>query len=113
MQRETKTIETPIGKHKVEMYTYLLGREKRALTNVFLNGDFDFDAEENKVKKMDYGLIDKAEDLAFTTVVVSIDDSKEDILNKILDMRNEDMVFVKNAVNEITSTKLDEEKKTA
>lgn len=112
MNRETKTITTPIGQDKVELYTYVTGREKRALTNLFLNANFDFDTEAGKVKNLDYKVIDIAQDLAFTTVVVSINDNKENILTTLLDMRDEDMKFIVAEVNKVTNGPLTEEKKT-
>lgn len=113
MQRETKTFETLIGKNQVEIKTYLTGREKRALTNVFLTSELNFDPDNGSVKGMNAELIDKAQDLAWQTVIVSIDGSNENIVDKILDMRVEDYNQVIEEVNKITSVKQSEEKKTS
>lgn len=112
-ERETTSFETPIGKQSIVIKTYLTGREKRELTNVYLTGGIDFNAETNNVKGIDYKIVDKAQDLAWRTVIVSIDGKKDgeiDIVNTILDMRSEDYDFVVSKVNELTTTS--KEKKT-
>lgn len=111
MDRETKVIETPVSKQKVEIKTYLTGRERRALTNVFI-GKVDF-SQEGKVNNIDSTVLDKAQDLAWETVIVSVDGSNENIVDKVLDMRIDDYNFVIAEVNKITSVKDFEEKKTA
>ncbi len=113
MERETKIIETPIGKDKVEVKTYLNGREKRQLTNIYLSGDIQVSLENHDVKGIKPEFMDKAQDLAWSLVVVSINGSKENIVDTILDMRSEDYDFVVAAVNDITSNKSFEQKKTA
>ena len=115
MERETITIKTPISGTILILNTYLTGREKRALTNIYLTGDMEFDTEEGKVKKMDYSLIDKAQDLAFKTIIVSIDGKIEgeiSIIETILDLREDDMKFVIKEVDKVTNPKEEEEKKT-
>lgn len=112
-ERETISFETPISKQIVVVKTYLTGREKRDLTNVYLTGGIDFNAETNNVKGIDYKIVDKAQDLAWRTVIVSIDGKKDgeiDIVNTILDMRSEDSDFIIAKVNELITTKT--EKKT-
>jgi hypothetical protein len=112
MDRETTTITTPVGKQTLVLKTYLTGREKRDLTNVYLSGKIDFNAETQDVKGIDAGIIDKAQNLAWQTVVVSIDGKTENVVDTILDMRSDDFDFVVAEVNKITSPKITEEKKT-
>lgn len=109
MNRETKIIETPKGKQKVEIKTYITGREKRELTNVYLSGDMKFNADSKDIAGINANLMDKAQDLALTTIVVSIDGIKENILQTILDMRSEDSDFIFKSVDEVQ--KGDPEKK--
>ena len=105
MDRETKTIETPISKQSVVLYTFLLGREKRALTNVFLGKSLNISLDSQNVTGIDSAVIEQAQELGWKTVVVSIDGSKENIVETILNMRSEDYDFVVAAVNELTSQK--------
>lgn len=112
MNRETKIIETPIGKHKIEIKTYLTGREKRAITNVYLESGIEVSPDSESVKGITPEFIDKAQDLAWNTIVCSIDGNAENIVNTILDMRIEDYEFVVSEVNKITTGSSFEEKKT-
>jgi len=111
-ERETKVIITPAGKHEVEVKTYLTGREKRALTNIYLKGNLSFNMEDKDVKGFQGDVIEQAENLAWQTVVVSINHKPENIIETILDMRAEDYQFIVKAVNEIIADKDFTEKKT-
>ena len=117
MERETKTIILPITKIEIEINTYVTGREKRALTNLYLGGNLDYDMDNQKVKGLNMEIVDKAQDLAWKTVVVSFGGKKEgedgfSIVDAILDLRAGDYQFVVDAVNEITTDKSFEKKKT-
>lgn len=111
MNRETKTIETPIGHNKVEIKTYLTGRERRRLTDVYLESGIDVNADTHEIKGLKADLINKAQNVAWEVVVVSIDGSTENIIDTILDMRSEDTEFIVTEVNKITSNTSFEEKK--
>jgi hypothetical protein len=116
MERETKIIITPVGKKNIEIHTYITGREKRALTNVYLDGKLGFDIENQKVDNISHDMIDKAQDLAFKTCVVSIDGKKDgeiQLVEAILDLQSPDYDFVVAEINKVTTGTLDEEKKTA
>jgi len=110
MERETKTITTPIGKQEVVIKTYLTGGEKRALTDVYLNSGMKFDVETSNVKDLDLSIVNKAQDVAWETVIVSIAGSSENIIKNILDMRSDDTDFITKSVNEITADPSTEKK---
>ncbi len=115
MDRETKTIETPAGKHKVEIKTYLIGREKRALTNIYLSKDMSVNTEDKQITGFaNRNIIEEAENLALQTMIVSIDGKhdgddvegiKFSLIDCVLDMRSEDYDFIVNAINDVTSEK--------
>ena len=111
MDREIKTIKTPIDGHEVAIKTYLTGREKRALTSVFLKGGLSFDIS-GEIKGLQGSIYEEAENLLFQTIVVSIDGKAEDIVNTILNMRAEDYQFIVNEVNKVSKDATFEEKKT-
>lgn len=120
MNRETKTIQTPSGK-TIVLNSYITGRERRALTNVYLSGGLNFDFTGENVKGLDAALVDKAQDLAFRTVIVSFDGHKDgdtvdgkqfSIVDAILDLHDADTQFIIKAVNEVTTDKSFAEKKT-
>ena len=86
------------------LQAWINGREKRALRKPFL--------EEMKISMSDgvpktddiktSELIEKAEDMAITTIIVSINGSTENILKTILDMKEKDYSFVIEEINKIS-----------
>ena len=103
-QRDTITIETPADKHSVILNAYITGREKRNLNNIFQAwqvglGDKGMISDKKDTK----GMIENAENEAIKTVVVSVDGISENVLDKVLDMKSDDYVFVIKKINEITS----------
>jgi len=81
MNRETKTIKTPVGQKEVVINSYMTGREKRELFKQ--DGDKNYDTKSIKM------------------CVMSIDGNKENILDNVLDMHGKDYDFV---LDEITNT---------
>lgn len=115
-QRETKSVVTPVGKDTVVLNSWITGREKRAISQVYLDGaSFDASVTDKdgglKTTVFKGDLVNKAQDASILAVVVSINDKKEDIVNTLLDMRAEDYEFVINEINKITSPKDEEELK--
>ncbi len=111
MNRETTKFETPTGKQQIEIKTYITGKEKRDLTNIYLSGDISFSTESQNIKGISATLVDKAQDLALQLIVVSIDGETEGLVQKILDMRSEDYDFIVKKVDEVQKG-TSEEKKT-
>ena len=111
MERETYTVTTPSGKHNVTLKTYITGREKRSLTNVFLNGDLQFSASGADIKGLKGGLVEQAEDLGFNTVIVSIDGQSANIVETVLNMHAQDYEFIVKEVNKVTSDQIGNEVK--
>lgn len=105
MPRETKKITTPLSAQVVELRTYLIGREKRALQNIFLGKNLAVSLDAQNITGIDAEVLEKAQELAWNTVIASIDGNAENIVEKVLDMRSEDYEFVLAAVNEITAEK--------
>jgi len=103
MSRETKIVETPISKVKIEMRSWITGREKRALKSVFLeNVKID---ESGKTLNIGNSadIVNQAENKTIEIVIVSIDKETKGILDKVLDMRAGDFDFVMGEINKITA----------
>jgi len=112
-ERETITIETPIEKHQVVLKSYLTGREKRSITSVFLrNAQIDAVGKDTAIKGMTGSVVEEAENTALSTVIVSIDGTAENIVERVLDMHSGDYAFLVSEVNKITSD-VETQKKTA
>lgn len=75
MTRSTKTIETPIEKHKIVVYEYLTGGDKR----VIISAGEDRDSQLNAMVK---------------SLIVSVDGITEDILQQIDNMHGKDFDFI-------------------
>lgn len=78
-ERETMELTTPQGKHKVIMYSYITGYETR------------------EIRKQGFGEMEdreKAEDVMIKVLVISINGSDKNILNKILKMRGKDYSYI-------------------
>ena len=105
MERETQLITTPTGR-SVELKTYITGREKRAIESVYYR-DVEMTATggEQTVKGFKAAAIEEAQNTAIATVVVSIDGSPDDILNRVLEMKLEDYEAVLAAIEEVTAGK--------
>ena len=95
--RETKIVTTPVGKQKVVLHTYVTGREKRQLRDIYLD-----------TTTTDGQKFNAAQDTAWNIIIVSIDGNTENIVDTILNMHNEDTAFLTDTVNEVTT----EQKKT-
>ena len=104
---ETKIIETPIGKRKIELKCWLTGRDRRAIESVFYEEiDISVSGEKPDVKGIKGGIINRAQDKLIETVVVSIDGSGDNILNTVLDMHDDDFSFLIKEIDEITKKKI-------
>lgn len=90
--RPTKTIETPEGKHKVVLYEYANGGDKRALGGLKESGLIE-------------ALIER--------LVVSINGSEENLLDLVDLMHGKDFDFIATELAEVLSnSSLSQEKKT-
>ena len=109
--RETKTVTTP-GGAVIELKTYITGREQRQLTGIFMKDGLNIDIETQKITGIKSGVADLHQDEAFKIVVVSVNGSKENIIDTILDMRAEEYEFIVKEINKVTSTEAQQKKTT-
>lgn len=120
MERETKEIVTPVSNQKVVIKEWLTGRERRAIRSVFLK-DMDISLSElegaegaeniTRGSNVKANVLEEAENAAIENIVVSVDDKTENVLDTILDMREEDFDFVIKQINAIRESEEDEETK--
>ena len=111
---ETKIVTTPVDKYKIELKSFITGREKRELKSVYLRGmKVDVESAGAKAEDVDMAKItNDAEDRALITMIVSINGEKNkikigdheavDILDAILSMNSKDYDFVVEEVNKIS-----------
>lgn len=106
--RPTKEITLTGTDKKITLYTYITGREKRELDNVFLKDVGKVKVGHIDQTEIDVGAADTAQDAAFRLVVRAID-GKEDgvdgfnIVSEILDLPNSDFQQLIGEINKVTS----------
>lgn len=101
MERETKTITTPKGKHKIILKTWLTGGERREIINLYVeNRD-----EGEKVKNVP---INKIQDKIIEMNIVSVNDKKENFVEDVVNMHESDYYFILGQIDEV---RIEEDKK--
>ena len=105
-ERETKEVTTP-GGHTIVLRTYLTGREANELKAV-MYGAFKMnmdDAQSGKVgmEKVSGEFMIEQEQKAIGILLVSLDGTTEDTLNRLLDLPQTDYDAVKEEVEKITN----------
>jgi len=113
MERETKTITTPMGGSSVVIKTYLIGSEKRALQGIFTSEmQIKSMGDVPQLEGLKGNVVELYENKALTTVIVSIDGKPDNIIEIVLAMRAEDYDFVVREIYKIINAAKFEEKKT-
>jgi len=115
MDRETKIVTSPSG-HKVELKTYITGRELEAIENVLYNGIKTSAIIDNELNKKASVKLDTENFLIEQThktiemVIVSIDEQKENIVERTLDLKKDDYIFIIAEIEKVTNDKVEKKK---
>lgn len=113
VKRETKKYTTPSGK-EVELKTYITGREKRSIQNIFLGKiEMSVSGKETQLSKINGDLVEQAENKSIEVIVVSVGGNTENVVDLVLDLRAEDYDFVIKEINLLTAKKEEEDTPTA
>lgn len=112
MSREVKVITTQNGT-KVEVYTYITGREAREVSNVFLEGmKFQVGADgQTKTNEVSAAIGSQAQDKAIELLVKSVNGATDKVLATVLDLPKADFDEVIAEIDKI-QTGLTAQKKT-
>ena len=126
---DIKIIETPTDKHKIEIKTWLSAKDYRALDESMMPPEMEVkltteDIEKirkdpslkDKIKPTEFmikgkdaiAITKKEEDTKISVAVVSIDDSKEKILETVLTFKKDDFEFILTEIDKV----IEGEKKT-
>ncbi len=104
-KRETKIFETSRG-HKVEIKTYLTGREFNEIQAVYLQDvKLDTVGQEIKLSGFNPSAEQKANNRTIELLAVSFDGSSDDILNKVLDLPHDEYDEVIAQLSEVSGKK--------
>ena len=100
MDRETKEIKS--GNHTVIVKTYLTAGERRVLRNVLLaNLKFDLQEEKPDIKDFSPELLEQIENKTIEQVIVSFDGSSENILQRMLELKEKEFDDIMIEINKI------------
>ena len=117
-EREYKDIRTPTGGVVVKLKSWLTAREKRDIRSAFMDGlnlSLDTDEKETKEFAQNYSMkgevLTALQDKKITNVVVEVDGKTTNVLNALLDMRDEDFNFVMEEVNKVSDDAKEADKK--
>jgi hypothetical protein len=98
-ERETRVLETPNG-HKVELKSYLTGRELRQIQALYVD-ESKIEEGQEKLSNLSGALALKAEDKLIEMAVISLDGKDGDLIDRILDLKGEDYTPIKLALTEL------------
>ena len=90
-----KELITPSGDHKLLVRTYLTGEDRRANRRMILKIN-----DEGKSATVEG--IEEAENFMIKEIILKVDGSNEDIVEKVLKFKAEDYDFIVDTVNEIS-----------
>lgn len=99
----THKITTPIGSEEVEIKSWITGREAEYIDELMYEA---MAVKADMTGKADIGNIDLKKMISETnhrkieTFVLAVSSVKEDILNKVLDMHEEDTHFILDAIED-------------
>jgi len=110
-ERETVEFTTKSGQNKVVLNTYLTRRERRKIKNALFGGkEIAVDGKKDIKASINMELTDVAEDETFNAMIVELNGSNENILDRMLEMSDVEADEIKAKIDELTSP-ADEEKK--
>ena len=102
MEQKTKKITTPIAKVIIELKEWVTGGEYRDIKNmIFKEMKIQTIGSEAKIEPMNGNFMELVENKELETVIVSVNDKKEDILKNILSLPTKDYLFIKAEVKKI------------
>jgi hypothetical protein len=103
MSPNTHKITTPVGKAEVEIKSWITGREAEFIDELMYEA---VAVKADMAGKADIGNVDFKKIIADTahrkieTFVISIGDSKENILDAVLNMHEDDYKFILDSIDE-------------
>lgn len=101
--RETKTITTKSG-ISVEVHSYVTGRDRKVINEALLTGA---QLTEGEAPKIDGLAISRAQEAALKALVVSLNGSRDNVYENLLDLRDSEYNEVVEAVNAVTANAKD------
>ncbi len=102
--RTTKIITLPKSQVKIEVYDYITGGEKRKMNDLLLSQS-SIDTSTSTIKgDIPLSLVAQVNDLALSFLIKSIDDSVDNITDKVNEFRSDDYDYLIAEINKITNS---------
>lgn len=109
--RETVEFQTKSKQNKVVLHTFLTRRERRAIKNALFGGkEIAVDGKNDMKATISMELTDVAEDVTFQKMIVSLNGSDENILERMLELPDNEADEIKAKIDELTGGADDEKK---
>lgn len=106
MERETKTFKTTSGQNTLILYAYATGREVRAIDTKYISAmKVDIKSGEPSMNDVNMSVMYDAENLMIQHIVVSLNDSKDNIIERILDLPQDEYAEIIKELSSITKKK--------
>jgi hypothetical protein len=106
MERETIKVISPIGKHEVILNAWITGRARREIQRPFMTAmNVSVKEGEPEIESKNSAVLEEVENKTIELTVVSVNGKTDDVLNSVLNMRNQDFNFILKKIDEITSEK--------
>lgn len=101
---ETRKYELPVTKKVVELKPYITGRDSEYIQEPILSSmDMSFDARAKNVStgKMDGKAVQEMQRRELQSYLVALDDNRDNLLDRVLDLPQPDYDFVKERIEDI------------
>jgi len=110
-QRETVEFKTKSGQNTAVLNTYLTRRERRAIKNAMFGGkEISVDGKNDVKASISMEATDLAEDKTFELVIVELNGSKEGILERMLELPDDEAGEIKEEIDRLTNPEQDPKK---
>lgn len=104
--RETVVFKTKSGAHTAELVTYFTRRERRDVKNaLFGANEISVDGKNDVKASVNMANTDLAEDAAIRLGVLKLDDSNENVVERFLELPDEEAGQIKDKLDELTGGK--------
>lgn len=104
--RETVTFKTKSGEHTAELVTFFTRRERRGIKNaLFGDKQIEVDGKNDVKASVNMAATDNAEDETIKVGVLQLDGSPEDVVNRFLELPDDEADEIKAKLDELTGDK--------
>ena len=104
--RETVKFKTKSGEHTAELVTFFTRRERRGIKNaLFGDKEIAVDGKNDVKASVNMSATDAAEDETIRVGVLSLDESSENVVERFLELPDEEADEIKAKLDELTGDK--------